>query len=95
MKNNGESGHINVNYGIMSTEEIEVKKCKKCQYVHTIDNYYFDKVNNRFESYCKDCKSSHVRSNRQKDDTFMLKQEVYNLRYRVKQLTAQLKALKK
>jgi len=90
MKNSGESV---VNYGIM--ENVESKQCKKCKYVHSVDNFYFDRVNNRYETYCKDCKVSNVKAYRQSDDTFSLKQEVYNLRYRVKQLTAELKELKK
>lgn len=82
MKNNGESGHSEmvVNYGIME----ETKKCIECGYVHSVDNFYYDNYNKRYETYCKSCKTDKVKKRRVEDETYKLRQEIYNLRYQLK-----------
>lgn len=73
----------NVNYGIM--EDVSTKKCKCCGYKHSVDNFYYDNYNGRYETYCKSCKTQKVQERRIYDETYKLRQEIYNLRYQLKQ----------
>jgi len=82
MKNNNEqTGNSNVNYGIMET-----KVCRGSGKSLPLSEFYFDRVNNRYESYSKEYKQGLVKKRRQEDETYKLRQEVYNLRYQLKKL---------
>lgn len=74
------TGKSQVNYGVM---EPETKKCLSCGWVHSVSNYYFDKTNNRYESYCKDCKGAKTKKWRNEHE---LENQIHQLRYEIKKL---------
>jgi len=95
MKNKGLKGFIKqiVNYGIMETK-VETKVCKGSGEELPLSEFYYDNRNQRYESYSKEYKQMLVKQRRRVDDSYQLKQEVYNLRYRLKQAQEEIKRLK-
>jgi hypothetical protein len=90
---NGTSGHSPapaVNYGIMEKTRI----CKGTGLRLPVSDFYFDKSNNRYESYCKAYKTSLIKKRRKSSDVNELKQTIYNLRNQLKQAREEIKKLK-
>lgn len=79
-----------MNDKVIVLDNIEVKRCKQCGFCFTMDKYYFDKKNNRYESMCKDCKGKFVKAYRN-PETYPLHQKIWNLTYKVKMLEQKLK----
>ena len=72
----------------------ETKVCKGSGKTLPLSEFYYDNRNGRYESYSKEYKQILVKQRRKEDDTYELRQEVYNLRYRLKEAQAEIKKLK-
>tara|TARA_B110000285_G_scaffold11638_1_gene11568 strand:- start:144 stop:458 length:315 start_codon:yes stop_codon:yes gene_type:complete len=89
----GQSGGFSVNYGIMEPL-IKTKKCKGTGKILPIDNFYYDKRNGRYESYCMKYKNKKMNDVRKSSEVNQLKQNIYNLKYQLKLAKQEIKALK-
>ena len=86
-------GGTAINYGVMSPQ-VETKVCKGTGLTLPITDFYFDKRNNRYESYCMKYKSNKMNEARKSSEINQLKQNNYNLKYQLKELRKEIKALK-
>jgi len=82
-----------LNYGIME-KKVETKVCKGTGEELPLSEFYYDNRNKRYESYSKGYKTMLVKQRRKVDDSYQLRQEVYNLRHRLKQAQEEIKNLK-
>ena len=84
------AGGTAINYGTMEKTRV----CKGTGLRLPVSDFYFDKSNNRYESYSKSYKKTMVEKRRKSSDVNELKQTVYNLRSLLKQAREEIKRLK-
>jgi hypothetical protein len=90
MDTSGYSPAPAVNYGTMEKTRV----CKGTGLRLPVSDFYFDKSNNRYESYSKAYKQSLIQKRRKSSDVNELKQTVYNLKHNLKLAREEIKRLK-